>query len=360
MKNILVIEDDKTVREGIIDLLREENYNVTGADNGKSGVELAQEIVPDLIISDILMPELDGYGVLSKLQEDPLTASIPFIFLSAMTGESDIRAGMKIGADDYLTKPYKAQDLLDAVSTRLTKLSKIKEELSEFNNVILRSLPHELRTPLVSVLGYSQLLNDNAAEFSVDEIKSISSHIKASGHTLLEMIQKFLVHNEIDSVSVDKQRLNAVKNSVLTSPEHFIAHYAKSICEKNHRLEDLQLNLVKDTIGISDYYLKIIIEETISNAVKFSPTGSPIFVKSISNSGFYTISITDNGIGMSQNQVRSIGLLKQFDREKNFQNGLGIGLALVKKLINLHEGILEINSESGKFTSVTIALPLAV
>jgi CheY-like chemotaxis protein len=359
MKSILVIEDDNTVREGIVDLLREENFEVSGAENGKIGLELAQQIIPDLIISDILMPELDGYGVLSKLQEDPLTASIPFIFLSAMTGESDIRAGMKIGADDYLTKPYKAQDLLDAVNARLNKAAKIKDELNEINNVILRSLPHELRTPLVSILGYSQLLTEDASDFSADEVKSIGENIKTSGLVLLETIQKFLIHNEVQTVSVDKSRLNAIKNSVLHSAGNFIAHFAKTVCKKHNRLADLQLNLVEGTISISDYYLQIIIEETVGNAVKFSPADSPIILKSVSGNGFYTITITDNGIGMSQNQVRSIGLLKQFDRDKNFQNGVGIGLSLVKKLVDLHDGIIEISSEAGKYTTISIAIPLA-
>jgi signal transduction histidine kinase len=358
MKNILVIEDDKTVREGIIDLLKEENYTVAGAENGAVGLAYAQEIIPDLIISDILMPELDGYGVLAKLQENPLTASIPVIFLSAMTGDSDIRAGMRIGADDYLTKPYKAQDLLDAVNARLNKAARHDKKFEEMNNVIIRTLPHELRTPLVTILGYSQLLADSPGEYNLEEIKSLAESIQSSGYDLLEIIQKFLTHNEVHAAYIDKSRLSAIKTSSLHKAETYIRHFVKSVAEKNKRDNDITFDLNDASVKISDYYLKIIIEEIVGNALKFSSPGSPVKISSIVERGFYKLVVADKGVGMSKDQIRSVGLLKQFDREKNFQNGLGIGLSLVKKLVHLHDGELNIKSEAGKGTTVIVLLPV--
>jgi two-component system LytT family response regulator len=127
MSKILILEDDETVRLPLIDLLEAENYDVLAAPDGKQGVDLARKEKPDLIISDIMMPEMDGHAVFEALQKDPITAVIPFIFLTAKTDPSDIREGLGLGADDYLTKPFDQEDLLDSIQTRLEKYQRISE-----------------------------------------------------------------------------------------------------------------------------------------------------------------------------------------------------------------------------------------
>jgi CRP-like cAMP-binding protein len=121
MKKILLIEDNAELRENTAEILTLANFEVIMAENGRVGVALAQQEKPDLIVCDIMMPELDGYGVLHILNKKPETSNIPFIFLTAKTEKTDIRKGMNLGADDYLTKPFNDTDLLDAVETRLRK-----------------------------------------------------------------------------------------------------------------------------------------------------------------------------------------------------------------------------------------------
>lgn len=122
MKNkILIIEDNLDIREGTAEILELAGYEVLTADNGKAGVEIAQNHLPSLIICDIMMPELDGYGVLYLLGKKPETAAIPFIFLTAKAERSDLRKGMDMGADDYLTKPFDDIELLNAIESRLNK-----------------------------------------------------------------------------------------------------------------------------------------------------------------------------------------------------------------------------------------------
>ncbi len=118
---LLVLEDDPNVLMPLADLLTANGYEVITATNGKDGINLAKEHQPDLIVSDIMMPQIDGYGVLAALQEDPETAIIPFIFLTARTKKEDMRAGMGLGADDYITKPFEAKDLLASIKARLKK-----------------------------------------------------------------------------------------------------------------------------------------------------------------------------------------------------------------------------------------------
>src|SRR5687768_6557413 len=121
MKKILLIEDNPEVRENTSEILSLANYDVLVAENGKIGVDIAQRQRPDLIICDIMMPELDGYGVLHILSKNEETAGIPFIFLSAKAEKADVRKGMDLGADDYLTKPFDDTDLLNAIEARLKK-----------------------------------------------------------------------------------------------------------------------------------------------------------------------------------------------------------------------------------------------
>ena len=128
MKKILLIEDNPEVRENTEEILELADYDVFTAEDGKRGVELAKKVKPDLIICDIMMPELDGYGVLRILGKNPETASIPFIFLSAKAEKSDMRKGMNLGADDYITKPFEEDDLLEAIETRLKKSNTFKNE----------------------------------------------------------------------------------------------------------------------------------------------------------------------------------------------------------------------------------------
>lgn len=121
MKTILVIEDEQTVRESILDLLEAEGFHGLGSENGNVGMQLARDHHPDLILCDVQMPDINGFDLLSQLRNCPDTAGIPFIFLTARTTKSDIRQGMALGADDYLTKPCTATELLGAVSGRLAK-----------------------------------------------------------------------------------------------------------------------------------------------------------------------------------------------------------------------------------------------
>ncbi len=130
MKKILVIEDDTTMRENTAEILELAHYKVTTASNGRVGCAMAKEQLPDLVVCDIMMPELDGYGVLHVLSKDPRTASIPFIFLSAKAEKSEVRKGMELGADDYLTKPFEDTDLLNAIEARLRKAEAIRREYS--------------------------------------------------------------------------------------------------------------------------------------------------------------------------------------------------------------------------------------
>ncbi|MEG4272132.1 MULTISPECIES: EAL domain-containing response regulator [unclassified Microcoleus] len=128
MKKILVIEDEQVIRENILKLLKAEGFDVTGAENGAQGLYAAVSNLPDVIICDVMMPELDGYGVLGALRSNPVTATVPFVFLTGKAERSEMRQGMELGADDYLTKPFSKAELVGAISSRLKKQEAVAEQ----------------------------------------------------------------------------------------------------------------------------------------------------------------------------------------------------------------------------------------
>ena len=127
MKKILIIEDNDDIRENLAEILELAGYEAHTAENGKKGVEKAEQIVPDLILCDVMMPVLDGYGVLSIVNKKPVLADIPFVFLTAKAEKTDFRYGMNLGADDYITKPFETNELLSVIEMRLVKSDKIKK-----------------------------------------------------------------------------------------------------------------------------------------------------------------------------------------------------------------------------------------
>lgn len=179
MKNILLIEDDVVLRENTSELLELSNYNVTTASNGKIGLEMARNILPDIIVCDIMMPELDGYGVLEGLAGNDDTKQIPFIFLSAKTERKDVRKGMDSGADDYITKPFEEEELISAIESRLAKAAILKEDklVAKQQN----SEQEELRT----LNDLKNFFDDNGETLNFAQEEVIYSEGQNSNHIYL-------------------------------------------------------------------------------------------------------------------------------------------------------------------------------
>ncbi len=169
MTKILVIEDELAVREIIVEMLCAEKFDVIHAADGQAGVQLAQAHSPDLIICDIMMPNLDGYGVLTALRQQPSTAIIPFIFLTAKISKEDLRQGMELGADDYLTKPFTRDELLQAVRVRFDKQAAlIRQYMSD------RHRAKDLETKVQNLQQFTETRDEIFHKFSEDLRQSVA------------------------------------------------------------------------------------------------------------------------------------------------------------------------------------------
>lgn len=364
MKKILVIEDDLNVRSIILDILEAEEFLGVGAENGETGVKLAQEILPDLIICDVMMPELDGYQVLGELRACQTTATIPFIFLTAKSTPADLRQGMNLGADDYLTKPFTHQDLLAAIRSRIQKHEtfeqKTQKQLDELRNNITLSLPHELRTPLNGIIGTTQLLMSDFEEMSPDEIQEMLENISISATRLYRLICNFLLYADLELLNRDPQRLKYFPKGSISDPEILI----KNVIE-NKRKESSYINhefyfeIEKLALSIPEEIFQKITEELIDNAIKFSKIHDLISVKGYKTKmNCYCLEFINSGRGMTAEQIARIGAYQQFERHIYEQQGSGLGLILVRRLVQFYQGDMEIQSTPGKITIVRIFLSL--
>ncbi len=363
MKKILVVEDAQSLRKDILEMLGFEGFEAIGAENGLVGVQRAREFLPDLIICDIMMPEMDGYGVLEELRKDTTTATIPFIFLTARTDRMDMRQGMELGADDFLTKPFHAVELLATVRTRLRKrdvLNQIAErKLEDLRENIMMALPHELRTPLNVILGFSDLLMTDSEMMDGEHIAEMSRHINLSALRLYRLIENFLIYTHTEMITTDQRQLEVIHNNVVVYPRSTIEHSATQKAQQSDRAADLHIEAQDvEAIGIGEDYLRKIIEELVDNAIKFSRAGTPISVSGRANGNFYWLSISNEGRGMTPEQIALVGAYMQFERRIHEQQGAGLGLVICKRLAELHGGELSIESTPGELTSIHVKIPL--
>lgn len=358
MKKILVIEDEQFLREGIVGILHSLSFEVVAAANGVSGVEQAREHLPDLILCDVVMPELDGYGTLARLRQDPTTALITFIFLTAKAEKLDMRTGMELGADDYLTKPFTIPELLAAIRTRLEKQTAIdrkgERKMEELRGNIIHALPHELLTPLTSILGFSKLLVEEGGTMKGEEIGRMAHDIERSAKRLHSLIGNYLLYAQIELLAGDPQKLEMLRANRTNHTSQLIAQVLKDKALESNRESDLHMELVEATLQISKDNLRKVVEEVADNAFKFSLPGTPVHVVSTVDEKSFTLEVSDRGRGMGSEEVANVGAYMQFQRKFFEQQGSGMGLIILKRLTELHGGQFSINSTINENTTVRV------
>ena len=371
MKTILVIEDTEMVREEILDLLTFEGFNAVGAANGREGIVQAQTLQPDLIVCDVSMPEVDGYQVAKTLQKEQKTRLIPFIFLTAKVSKADIRYGMELGVDDYLTKPFLSEELLSAISTRLARRELVDEMqevvvgqyekmLDDLRCNIHHSLPHELLTPLNGIIGYADMLKTDYETLDSQEIGSMANDISLAAHRLFHVIQNFLVFAQIELLASDPDKIHELRQHCLENPADIIAEAVRQKAEQTQRDADVTLSLDSACVQITADNLRKIVEEIVDNALKFSPPGTPIHVTTIVKAGEFSIQVKDFGRGMTPNQIANSGAYMQFERGYFEQEGAGLGMSIAKRLIELHGGRFSIESTPAVGTTVHTVIKTSV
>ncbi len=314
MKKILLIEDNDDIRENTAEILELANYKVTTAPNGKKGIELALKHQPDLIICDIMMPELDGYGVLHAIHKNEAIKNTPFIFLTAKTERNDLRKGMDLGADDYITKPFSGTELLNAIDGRLKKIDLLRKEFSPdingLENLIqsssgkktLKSLTDEanVNTYKKKQIIYSENNHPNRLYYILKgKVKTFKSNdIGKDLITELYTVGDFIGHiallegsaykdtaealEDTDLAVIPKEEFEALISNNVEVAKKFIQLLAKNVAEKENQLLGMAYNSLRKKVA----------EAILLLQKKYQEDNSKPFVIDISREGLATIAGT--------------------------------------------------------------------
>ncbi len=359
MFKILVIEDEDSIRENIAELLELNQYEVIQVPDGFSGIQQILSQEPDLVICDIMMPMIDGYEVLRLARKNPVSANIPFIFLSAKANQADVRTGMSLGADDYLTKPFLADDLLNSVKGRIARRQSLQKEAKQRLLKVKESAhtiaSHEYNTPLNGILGSVNLLIECYDHLSKEEVAEMLQVIKTSGEQLNRLYKNMMLHGRLKAYSTDEL---TYRRGSTTDISRLISTKAKSLAITYARPEDLVMELEHCSVEASEEDLLKITEELLDNAFKYSAKGERVIIKAYTIANFCIIEVQDQGRGMTREELSSTGPFTQFKRETHQQQGLGLGIHLAEQLSQLNGGSLHLRSKEPKGLIAEVKLPL--
>jgi signal transduction histidine kinase len=365
-QSILVVEDHLLLLEAIRDLLKLEGYEVLTANNGVEALEIMQEVEPSLILSDIMMPKMDGYTLYERVRTNPRWTRIPFIFLTAKGEQKDVLKGKALGVEDYITKPFDTQELAVAVKARLARANAIQRatqsEFEELKRQIVNMLSHELRTPLTYISGYTELALDDVDSLSPDSLQDFLQGIKRGADRLNKLVGDMLLLVQLDTGRAEEEF------AMFAHVREDMPSLVRSVVQ-GHQIyatqEDVSLELqVQGEILPARIYEDFFIDalsRLIDNAIKFSRT-EPKEVRVVLRSSSEEVSITviDRGTGILESDLKNIfQSFRQLDREKLEQQGAGLGLVIARSLIQLHDGEITVESEVGEGSTFTVHLPPA-
>jgi two-component system sensor kinase len=365
---ILVVEDDMHLMEGIRDILELNGYDVLTATNGMAGLDVlrAHPRPPDLIVSDIMMPRMDGYDFFNAVRAVENWVAIPFIFLTARGERDDIHRGKRMGAEDYVVKPFDADDLLVAVSAKLDRKKQLDAvwhgEVADIKHNILTILNHELRTPLTYVVAYADMLHRDANELRVEDMRNFLRGINAGANRLRRLVENFILLVEMETG--EAENTYRWRNRRVDDYVGMLADVESKYIDiaQEHRVE-LKIEVAPDLppVMADRDYLIAALECLVDNAIKFSDEkpGAVVTLRAYAQDKFLCLAVHDQGRGIPQHEMEHIfESFYQIDRSKYEDQGAGSGLAIVDGVIRLHGGSISIDS-SGRGTTFVIHLPVA-
>ena len=343
-QTILVIDDEVSHFDVIDALFNNQDYQLYYADNGEDAIGSIDTFKPDLILLDVLMPGMDGIEVCRRIKALPRWQNVPIIILTILDTKTTIKSCVQAGADDFITKPFDLIRLRNLVNSML----RIKHQHNENNALsriqintvnLLESTLDQLRSSLKSQSSYSDLLN----------------RIEQSAYRLENLTAKFQIYMELELAANQPSPFKSNNTQRLS----FTAEELVPLAQKYNRINDLQISIEDADVNISARYLSIVLNELVDNALKFSPSGTPINVNSDLTEKNVFISIYDLGQGIPARAMAKIDESIQFQRKAYEQTNMELGLKIVKRIVALVGGQFAIKNNHPQGTIVQITLPLS-
>ncbi|MEY2976253.1 MAG: hybrid sensor histidine kinase/response regulator [Prochlorotrichaceae cyanobacterium] len=370
--SILIIDDEPDNFDVIEAFLNKPNYQLFYAANGESGLSALENLTPDLILLDVMMPGIDGIEVCRRIRERSQWQSIPIIMVTALTAKEDLARCLASGADDFISKPLNSYELRARVQSMLrikaqydqletfskfqrNTINLLGRNLQELTGNLSHSFPHELNTPLNGIIGVIQLLKADFESLDREEIQELLHMAEHSAERLEKLTKRFMLYLELETY---QGRSPSVTPVTTLSVSHDIHTEIQQKMMAAKREEDIQLELGVHTLPLSDRYWRSILFELLDNAIKFSSPKTPIHIRSYIKEGNFYLEVQDQGVGMSPEQIARIDAFTKFHPQNYTHEGLGLGLKTVQKMLELLGGKLKISSQEEKGTQVCVSLPL--
>lgn len=363
---ILVVDDEPSIRMGLAATIRRYGYEVITAVNGDDGFLKARHFLPDLIVSDVMMPGLNGFEMRQQMSADPLLVSIPFIFLTARTANEDRVAGIRGGADDYVTKPFVTEELIARIEAVLRRVKAEQErgreqvkqaaqdELEKIRREVLQNFSHELRTPLGNITMSLDMMVGNKFK-SAEEQQEFLRIAHSSADRLESLVGDIILLSDID-----RGELNLMRQPI--DMEH---HILAPIRKRLARYEEKKLKFIHEVIkiegGIKAPRREFVhsLMHLADNAFKFSPQEGTVKVTvTPGENGGATITIQDQGAGIPADlREKVFERFYQVSQGDNRQfQGLGVGLTIARAVFSsLGGGVKILDSASGCCVQATLS-----
>ena len=348
LPRVLIIDDDADFCRTVVSFLTRNNFQVFAAHDGFQGLQAANRQPIDLILCDLDMPGMDGFEVFEALRQDPRLADVPILFLTGRAEPGQVRQGMNLGADDYLTKPFDAADLLKAVRVRMERSrlgkSRVAQQIERAMQLFM-GIAHDLRDPLSVALAYSELLKQPAGDQSVDP------------QAMLDRMQKAMLQMQAmlsETIFLARSRMQRIPFEPATLD---LVHFLAMLAAEHSQSSRLQFIAASEqcVIHADPIRLRQVFEHLLSNALKYSDAAVTLRAQPTPHGAL--IEVTDQGIGiLDSDQAR---VFDPFFRGSNVENrsGHGLGLCIVKSCVELHGGSLEFSSFPNQRTTFRVHLP---
>jgi two-component system, sensor histidine kinase and response regulator len=355
--NILIVDDIPANLKVLGEILKEDGYKVRPVPNGMLALQVAEKEKPDLILLDIMMPEMDGYEVCRRLKANQALHEIPIIFISALNETDDVVKALKYGGVDYITKPFKSEEVIARVGTHV-KLHRQSIELKNLNitkDKFFSIIAHDLRGPMGGFMGLTDILTEQLRLMSMDDIQRYLESMRKASNNLFRLLENLLHWARLQQGAIPfnpqiVQLLPIINESLDMMNESATAKGIEMLCQIPENMK----------VFADDIVLQTILRNHISNAVKFTPKGGKVKIAARnSDDGFVEVSIQDTGIGMNKTMIESLFRLDVNTGRPGTDGepSTGLGLLLCKEFIEKHGGHIRVESEEGKGSVFTFTIP---